>query len=79
MSTETGTEAHSVVGNTPVKTDWRHGGNSSRFDPAPAYANLNLMSKILKPPRARPITPRSSLMGGRTWFDARMSEPAGRH
>lgn len=54
MCTETGTEAHSIVDNTPAETGleaWRR--LVERFDPWSAHANLNIMSKILRPPKGK--------------------------
>lgn len=52
MSSETGTEAHSIVDSMPGENGleaWRRPGQ--RFDAAPAHANLSIKSEILKPPR----------------------------
>lgn len=52
MCTEAGTEAHSIVDNTPAENRleaWR--GIAQRFDPM--YAHANQMSKSLKPPKGK--------------------------
>lgn len=51
-STEAGTEAHSIIANTPTEIGlevWR--SLIHLFDPASAQADSNLMSMILKPPK----------------------------
>lgn len=49
MSTESGTQTHSIVDNLPGESGlegWK--ALVQQFDPASAHANLNLMSRILQ-------------------------------
>lgn len=51
---ESGTEAHSIVDNTPAANGLEARRRLlQRFNPASAQVNLNLMSRILKPPQGR--------------------------
>lgn len=52
MSMEAGTEAQPIVDNTPAENGleaWRR--LDQRFAPASEHANLNIRSKIRKPPK----------------------------
>lgn len=54
MSTEAGTEAHTIVDATPGERGLEAWGRlAKRFDWVSAQGNLNLMSRILKPPSGK--------------------------